>query len=524
MAGKIDKEMEEHLKCPVCHGMIEDPRFLACGHSYCKDCIEAVIKLKLGMGQSQMECPYCRQIVAIKGPSGGSLTLSKNWIANNILQALGNYEKTQSERVKNACKTHPKNEKNYYCEQCGVLACCECAIRDHFNHGERPKTLDEVTEDIKTKTGRMLERANEWSAHHAAYVDAIKEIKQEGMQALECVERDVLQEYDARLLQLTHAKDRLLANLNSWKQPFFEIIDELLLAETEVTTRVNQSCAMAKCRVDTGVITDIVDSYKEWADRLQTDLTYEVPETDSVEEDLNAVKALRFEKTPVTPSEIMDIGFIGHHTEAKSASENTDGSTCTRAENSDNEPEDNLNSGFLENGDDMIGEVEVELVELSDASQDETVEKLLSNRHVDVGVQTETCDCQILQQNGDALIQEKDLPNLENHPLDLDEHSSDESEEDEASVYDFALEEFAMQEAENEKVVEEKEEEKKTDEEKEEEEEKQDEKKDEVMVKQDENYEATEHEDISVPDKGQNLAAHVSSLGSSSGKKKSRLN
>ena len=43
MAEKLEKMMEGYLNCPVCHERIEDPRFLACGHSFCKGCIDVLL-------------------------------------------------------------------------------------------------------------------------------------------------------------------------------------------------------------------------------------------------------------------------------------------------------------------------------------------------------------------------------------------------------------------------------------------------------------------------------------------------
>ena len=300
MAEKLEKMMEGHLNCPVCHERIEDPRFLACGHSFCKGCIDVIIKSKIDTGQNQMECPYCRKKVLIKNTSTGStISPAKNWMVNDILKTIGDYEKLDSEPIENACKTHPKMEEKFYCKRCEKITCSECAIRDHFHHGdEQPKAVDEISDVFKQRTVDLMDRANEWTSSHNSYATAIEELKKEGLKAIANVEKEVEQEFEIRMQQLKESRDRLLEYLRAETGSFVVRSKVILDREKEIGTRVQQASLMANCRVASGNAHNIVGSYKDWAAKLEKDLTHEVPNTEiqGVEQHLGFLQAFYFEK------------------------------------------------------------------------------------------------------------------------------------------------------------------------------------------------------------------------------------
>lgn len=49
------EKFEEELSCPVCLEMIQDPKLLACHHSFCQRCVEDV-----AAGGDMLLCPLCR--------------------------------------------------------------------------------------------------------------------------------------------------------------------------------------------------------------------------------------------------------------------------------------------------------------------------------------------------------------------------------------------------------------------------------------------------------------------------------
>ena len=48
-------QLEENLQCTVCRGVLTDPRTLPCCHSFCKDCLEGVVKTLRGKGAPRVD-------------------------------------------------------------------------------------------------------------------------------------------------------------------------------------------------------------------------------------------------------------------------------------------------------------------------------------------------------------------------------------------------------------------------------------------------------------------------------------
>jgi len=44
------------LGCPICYQILDEPRFLICGHGFCEECIESALTYK-------SECPICREFI-----------------------------------------------------------------------------------------------------------------------------------------------------------------------------------------------------------------------------------------------------------------------------------------------------------------------------------------------------------------------------------------------------------------------------------------------------------------------------
>ena len=59
MATAVPVELRERLTCAVCMEQFKEPKVLPCLHTYCKKCLEKLVK-KQGSEQV-ITCPECRQ-------------------------------------------------------------------------------------------------------------------------------------------------------------------------------------------------------------------------------------------------------------------------------------------------------------------------------------------------------------------------------------------------------------------------------------------------------------------------------
>ena len=69
MASPIEKKLAKHLECPICLEKFKGPKMLPCQHSYCKKCLEGLVR-GLGRDDYEVTCPECRKITKVRGVYG----------------------------------------------------------------------------------------------------------------------------------------------------------------------------------------------------------------------------------------------------------------------------------------------------------------------------------------------------------------------------------------------------------------------------------------------------------------------
>ncbi|XP_071511697.1 tripartite motif containing 13-like [Diadema antillarum] len=293
---------EEHLTCPVCRDRIVDARQLPCGHSFCKTCINEMVSRKRQSNQEELECPYCRDSTRI---SKLEKTLKPNYALNNILDAINS-------APENVCVEHPRSERNYYCEQCEVLVCSECVVRDHYAHGKAPKAVDEVVGIITADMDALILQGEEHVIQLNKYNSSLRNIRSKGDKELQRLEDEVMAEYSILQKQLDEQKERLLSSIATMKSDIQQGVDSALSANEELTSRVSESLRTAREKLSTFNPVDLVSSFKTWVTQLKTDLVKEIPNTREEEGALKMLKLLHFQKSTLSQSRTLEIGSIGH--------------------------------------------------------------------------------------------------------------------------------------------------------------------------------------------------------------------
>ena len=185
----FDDVMRE-LECSVCQEQFSEtnePKILKCLHTFCKSCLEAWLRQQ---GGGALSCPTCRQITdcpnndinslpsnlfykqmvdIVKAYSGqgqedspecGNCDERKSLkfycancnhflcedcaVAHRKMKALSGHQVKEIGKFKpsdardyarraNVCKKH-NDEVRFYCEQCVICICRDCAILDHRDH------------------------------------------------------------------------------------------------------------------------------------------------------------------------------------------------------------------------------------------------------------------------------------------------------------------------------------------------------------------------------------------------------
>ena len=85
----ILRGMQSQLECPGCNQLYEDPRVLACSHTYCRQCLENEVK-KAGRAESEfVNCPDCGMQTEI--PNGDLTQLQYNFFIQHIMDLMSYY-------------------------------------------------------------------------------------------------------------------------------------------------------------------------------------------------------------------------------------------------------------------------------------------------------------------------------------------------------------------------------------------------------------------------------------------------
>lgn len=103
--------LEAELTCPICLGLYREPALLSCGHNFCRQCIENVLR-----SQGPRMCPTCR------APLEPTVKLQNNFQLGNIVEA---FQATTSEAPQ-ARRKDPQKAKGSKKGKTGVVPCEYC--------------------------------------------------------------------------------------------------------------------------------------------------------------------------------------------------------------------------------------------------------------------------------------------------------------------------------------------------------------------------------------------------------------
>jgi len=185
------EDVKKELECSVCQEQFSDinePKILKCLHTFCKNCLEAWLRQQR---EGELSCPTCRQITEC--PNSNINRLPSNLFYKQMVEIveaysgrgqddsvtycgicgerkslkfycsdcncflceecygahkkgkifkghrvkeIGNFDSSDVQdyaRKANVCKNH-KDELRYFCDECKICICRDCAILEHQDH------------------------------------------------------------------------------------------------------------------------------------------------------------------------------------------------------------------------------------------------------------------------------------------------------------------------------------------------------------------------------------------------------
>ena len=205
--------VKRELECCVCQEQFDgnnEPKILKCLHTFCKSCLQRWLRQQ---GGGKLSCPTCRQITECPNDNISSLPSNLFYkqmveiieaysgkgqehsphcgncderkslkfycsdcncflcedcsmahkkmkvFSGHHVKEIGNFEARDAQdytRKLNVCKEH-KDEVRFYCEECVLCICRDCAILEHRDHNfvSIDKGLEKKKSEIQIKIGEV---------------------------------------------------------------------------------------------------------------------------------------------------------------------------------------------------------------------------------------------------------------------------------------------------------------------------------------------------------------------------------
>ena len=116
------KNLKKHVECSICLDNFEEPKTIACLHTFCCECLKkhALISQRDG----QFRCPECQTQIAI--PEGNRFDqLPTSFLHNSLLSLLAVRQSGDGNNITcGFCKK--KKDEASYCFECEKMLCCDC--------------------------------------------------------------------------------------------------------------------------------------------------------------------------------------------------------------------------------------------------------------------------------------------------------------------------------------------------------------------------------------------------------------
>ena len=164
MACSLDtdpiNQLEENLECTVCRERLNDPRTLPCCHSFCKVCLEGVVKTCRDKASCfgpirEIPCPHCRTTFVLE-PDKQVADMPRNHFICNMVQAMAVLDRGIGVPCSHNCSQSYSVAR---CVACEKFLCREClTVHNSYpgHNGHSVLTMEELSktenrEKIKDK-------------------------------------------------------------------------------------------------------------------------------------------------------------------------------------------------------------------------------------------------------------------------------------------------------------------------------------------------------------------------------------
>ena len=163
LAEGVDKE----LTCAICLSRYNQPKILPCLHSYCKGCLE--VMLKKSREERKITCPQCKVVHEL--PPEGIDGFTTFFTINNLLELLHIHENASAETPVESIKCSSGLDENPAIARCLTCSdylcksCCTIHQKLKMTKAHVVKTLDEIKQSDKKSGVKSLHKKQHCEEH-----------------------------------------------------------------------------------------------------------------------------------------------------------------------------------------------------------------------------------------------------------------------------------------------------------------------------------------------------------------------
>ena len=201
--------LSEELQCDICLKTFVNPKTLACLHSFCKICVDRLMKVAANTHDLSklhrrhfFSCPVCRKRHAI--PCNGVDGLQTHFKLANLCAIICKNKSTATAPT-HFCSVHSDRRIKLFCNTCVACICTDCK-ESHQNHDiedldlavktQRNKVADKIVH-CSSLVGRVDNHVSDIDAYlnkEADLIAAVKTARTKLMTSIDNQEREQLQQ------------------------------------------------------------------------------------------------------------------------------------------------------------------------------------------------------------------------------------------------------------------------------------------------------------------------------------------
>ncbi|XP_041467051.1 E3 ubiquitin-protein ligase TRIM31-like isoform X2 [Lytechinus variegatus] len=234
MATKPDSV--QGLHCPMCLDVIRDATILCCGHSFCRDCLEAYDKQHKDL--KHIVCPVCRKSTKLDKDRIAGLT--PNFLAKGLEDIL---KVEDGENIEDACSkvcpVHSDIYQDIYCQACTKFICLSCFIDSHQGH--KIKKKEELERELKIRKEAVLQRSKIRKTQLEKHLSEADQQREQLKSHLGSLEMKVMDSFAIKVDILQRNKEELLEKIKGLKVTSDRVFGHCVSQWREVMDRIDQS-------------------------------------------------------------------------------------------------------------------------------------------------------------------------------------------------------------------------------------------------------------------------------------------